>query len=353
MLMKPRHCLPLLAATALAAVSGGAAAESVAEFYSGKTITVIAPIGPGGTYDFAARLGALIMQKHLPGKPKAITQVMTGAGGAVAAAYIANVAPKDGTSLLSMHASAAQNQVLGITGSQYDLRKFLMIGQIAAQNSSLTAWRATSPALTIEDVKTKEVIIGSTGVGSYQYQLPTLLNALIGTKFKVVLGWKSVGEQNIAMERGEIHARGGTMSSWAITQPHWVRDNKIVHLVQIGLKRARGFENVPLVQELTDNPDHKKALLLIGSSANVGRSIVGSPGIPPDRAKALREAFDKGVKDPEIIAQAKAWKLDFDPEPGTELEKIVTEILDTPKPVVDYIKKTLDIKPTGGKGKKG
>ncbi len=140
-----------------------AVADPVADFYKGKTVTVIAPIGPGGTYDFYGRLGAKIMEKYLPGKPKAITQIMTGAGGAVATAYVANVAPKDGTVLLSLHASAPQNQVLGVTGNKYDLRRFLMVGQFVPLNSSLTVWKATAPALTVKDAMTKQVVLGSTG----------------------------------------------------------------------------------------------------------------------------------------------------------------------------------------------
>jgi hypothetical protein len=119
--------------------------------------------------------------------------------------------------------------------------------------------------------------------------------------------------------------------------------------VQIGAKRAKGFENVPLVQELTTNPDHKKALILIGAASQLGRSLVGTPGIPADRAKAIRAAFEKGMKDPEILAQAKAWKLDLDPISGEEMEETVKEILDTPKPVVELVKKELKIKPKKGK----
>jgi tripartite-type tricarboxylate transporter receptor subunit TctC len=334
---------------AFATLGDVAQADSVADFYKDKTVTVVVPIGPGGTYDFYGRLGAKIMEKHLPGHPKVITQLMTGAGGALAAGYLAKVAAKDGTVLLCMHASSPQNQVLGVTGDQYDLRKFLMIGQFVPLNSSLTVWRPTSPALNIEDAKKKQVVFGSTGAGSYQYQLPALMNALLGTKFKIILGFKSVNEENVAMERGEIHGRGGTIMSWAITEPQWVKDNKIAHLVQIGAKPAKGFENVPLVQDLTTNPDYKKAFMLVGASSQLGRSLVGTPGIPPDRAKALREAFEKGMKDPEILAQAKAWKLDLDPISGEEMEATVNAILDTPRPVVDLVKKELNIKSKGAK----
>lgn len=343
--MTTRFKLGLLAATALVAVSatGAARADAVEDFYRGKTVTVVLPIGPGGTYDFYGRLGAKIMEKFLPGKPTVVTQLMTGAGGAKASNYIGTAAPKDGTALLSMHASAAQNQVLGVTGVRYDVTKMLMIGQFAAINSSLTVLN-TAPAKTLKEAMQKEVILGSTGKGSYQYQLPALLNELIGTKFKIVIGYKSVSEENLAMERGEIHGRGGTVESWAITKPEWVRENKIVHLVQVGSKRAKGFENVPLATEFAKNEEQKQMLNLVSSGSLLGRSLVSTPGIPAERAKALRDAFDKGIKDPEVLAFAEQHKLYLDPASGAELEKVVKDIVATPKPVVDKIKKLLDIK---------
>jgi tripartite-type tricarboxylate transporter receptor subunit TctC len=332
-----------------AAACGSAAADPVADFYKGKTITILVPIGPGGTYDLYGRLGAEIMQRHLPGKPTVITQLMTGGGGAVSTNYLANRAPKDGTALISLHGSAPQNQVLGVTGISYDLNQFLMVGQFAPLNSSLTVMRATSPATTIEEAKKHEVVLGSTGQGSYQYHLPILLNKLIGTKFKVVLGYRGIPEQNLAMERGEIMGRGGTLVSWAVTEAHWVRDNKIAHLVQVGAKRAKGFENVPMATELVSDPNHKLAFDLVSAGSLMGRSLAGSPGIPADRAKALRDAFDKGMKDPEILAKAAEWKLDLEPASGAALEALVKRILSTPKPVVDMVKEAIETKPAGAK----
>ena len=346
--------MTILRATILASSllgCGIATADPVADFYKGKTITILVPIGPGGTYDLYARLGAEILQKHLPGKPQVITQLMTGGGGAVSTNYLANRSPQDGTSLLSLHGSAPQNQVLGVTGVSYDLGKFLMVGQFSPLNSSLTVWRATAPATTIEEAKKKEVVLGSTGAGSYQYQLPVLLNALIGTKIKVVLGYRGIPEQNLAMERGEIHGRGGTLVSWAVTEAHWVRENKIAHLVQVGKARAKGFEDVPLATELVSDPNHKLAFDLVSAGSLMGRSLAASPGIPADRAKALRAAFDAGIKDPEILDKAKQMKLDLDPASGADLEAIVKRILATPKAVIELVQKELKVAPREQKAK--
>lgn len=329
------------AVLALSLGAASATADPVADFYKAKTITVLVPIGPGGTYDLYGRLGAEIMQKHLPGRPQVITQLMTGGGGAVSTNFLANRAAKDGTSLISLHGSAPQNQVLGVTGVSYDLNQFLMVGQFSPLNSSLTILRALSPVKSIEDVKKQEVVLGSTGQGSYQYHLPILLNQLIGTKFKVVLGYRGIPEQNLAMERGEIMGRGGTIVSWAVTEAHWVKENKLLHLVQVGAKRAKGFEDVPMATELVTDSAHKQALDLVSAGSLMGRSLAGSPGIPPDRARALRAAFDAGMKDPEILEKAKTLKLDLEPASGAELEAIVKRILATPKPVVDLVKKAI------------
>lgn len=330
-----------LAALAIGTVQP-ASADPVADFYRGKTITILVPIGPGGTYDLYARLGAEIMQKHLPGRPQVVTQLMTGGGGAVSTNYLATRAPRDGTALISLHGSAPQNQILGVTGVAYDLHQFLMIGQFAPLNSSLTVWRATSPAHTIEEAKKHEVVMGSTGQGSYQYHLPILLNQLVGTRFKVVLGYRGIPEQNLAIERGEIMGRGGTIVSWAVTEADWVKQNKIVHLVQVGARRAKGFEDVPMATELVTDPAHKQAFDLISAGSIVGRSLAGSPGIPADRAKALREAFDRGMQDPEILEKAKQMKLELEPASGADLEALVKRILATPKPVVDLVKQAIE-----------
>jgi tripartite-type tricarboxylate transporter receptor subunit TctC len=131
--------------------------------------------------------------------------------------------------------------------------------------------------------------------------------------------------------------------SWAVTEAHWVKENKIAHLVQVGARRAKGFENVPLATELVTDPAHKQAFDLVSGGALMGRSLAGSPGIPADRAKALRAAFDKGMKDPDILAKAKTMKLELEPGSGAELEAIVKRILATPKPVVEMVQKHLSV----------
>ena len=340
-----------LAGTAFAALIGGAQADPTADFYSGKTITIICPIGAGGTYDFYGRLGGEIMKKFLPGHPSYVMQYMTGAGGTLANNYIGTVAARDGTVLVSLNANTAQTQIMRPTGVKYDVTKFAMIGLFSPMNSALTVWH-TAPVKTIQDAMKTEVIIGATGKGSYQYQFPVLLNKLIGTKFKVVPGYKSIREENMAMERGEIQGRGGTIASWNITEADWVRDKKIRHLVQVGVKSSPQFAEVPLATDLVKTEAEKQMILLVSSGAILGRSLAGPPDIPPERLKALRTAFNAGMKDPEILAFAKKQKLIVEPASGEELADAVKSIVATPKPVVQKVIELLDIKDSGGGKKK-
>lgn len=331
--------------------TGSARADAVADFYTGKTITIVCPIGAGGTYDFYGRLGGEIMKKFLPGRPNYVMQYMTGAGGTLANNYIGTVAARDGTVLVSLNANTAQTQIMRPTGVKYDVTKFAMIGLFSPMNSALTVWH-TAPVKTIQDAMKTETIIGATGKGSYQYQLPVLLNKLAGTRFKVVPGYKSIPEENLAMERGEIHGRGGTIASWAITEAEWVRDHKIRHLVQVGAKRSPQFPDVPLATELVKTEADKQMILLVSSGALLGRSLAGPPGIPAERVKALRAAFNTGMKDAEILDFAKKQKLIVDPGSGEELEAIVKDVVATPEPIVRKVIEMLGIKDSGGGKKK-
>jgi len=340
--------MTLLRNTALLAGTFGllaapAGAESVKEFYTGKQMTIVVGNAEGGTYDYYGRLGAMIMEKFLPGNPKVVMQYMPGAGGTKAANYMAQIAPKDGSVLSSMHASAVQAQLLRPTGIRYDSSKFLYIGQFTPLTSALGVWH-TAPATDVAGAKEKQVVMGATGKGSYQYQLPALMNELLGTKFKLIPGYKGIRSQNLAIERGEIHGRGGTIVSWVVSRPDWIKEGKIKFLVQVGSKRDKAFPDVPLATELTDNPDEKKMFQLLSSGSILGRLLIGTPDTPADRAAALRAAFDKGVKDPEVQADAKKRKLTLDPATGPELAALVDDIVATPKPTVDKVVKLLGLK---------
>jgi tripartite-type tricarboxylate transporter receptor subunit TctC len=306
-------------------------AQSVEEFYKGKTISFVIGYSPGGGYDTYARLVARFLGDHIPGKPTIVPRNMPGASSRVAAAYVYNVAPKDGTVLATGDQSLALAQAMG-EKLQFDTTKFIYIGNPSAENNTTVTW-FTSPVKTIEDAKKQDVPMGATG-GSTSSQYPRVMNAVLGTKFKVILGYPGGNDINLAMERGEVAGRGSnSWASWKATRPEWLRDKKINILVQIGLSKAPDLPDVPLLMDLASNPDDRALLRLLSAPSGIGRPIFTTPGVPADRVKALRDAFDATIKDPAFVEEAKKVGLEIDPVSGEELQKIVAEIVATPEAI--------------------
>ena len=298
-----------------------------AEFYQNKSIDLIIGYSPGGGYDAYARLLARHLGAHIPGNPRIVPRNMPGGGSRAAAQYVYNVAPKNGTVLATGDQSLALEQALGSGNLQFDTRKFYWIGNPISDNNTLVTWH-TSGIRTVDEAKAREVPIGSTGADpSSQY--PKVMNALLGTKFKVVLGYPGANEINLAMENGEVSGRGSnSWSSWKATKPDWLRDKKINILVQIGLSKAQDLPDVPLLIDLTQNPEHAEVLKLLSEPVAVGRPIFTTPGVPADRVKVLRDAFDATIKDPAFLEEARRLNLSINPSSGAELQQIVANIVD-------------------------
>jgi tripartite-type tricarboxylate transporter receptor subunit TctC len=327
-----------LAATALglAALGAPAKADPVEDFYRGKTIDLIIGYTPGGTYDLYARLVAEFIGDHIPGKPRIVARTMAGGGSRVGASYIANVAPKDGTVLGTADQSLAVEQAMGDKTLQFDTTKFIYIGNPEADNNTTVTW-AASGVKTIEDATRREVTVGATG-GSTSSQYPKAMNALLGTKFKIVVGYPGGKDIDLAMERGEVEGRGSnSWSSWKATYPDWLRDKKINILVQIGLAKAPDLPDVPLLMDLAKNDQDRAVLKLLSAPTRIGRPLFTTPDVPEDRVVALRDAFDATMKDPAFLAQAKKQNFDLDPVSGEEMQKVVAEIVAAPQPVKDEL----------------
>ena len=306
-----------------------ASAQAAAEFYQNKSIDLIIGYSPGGGYDAYARLLARHLGAHIPGNPRIVPRNMPGGGSRAAAQYVYNVAPKNGTVLATGDQSLALEQALGSGNIQFDTRKFYWIGNPISDNNTLVTWH-TSGIRTVDEAKAREVPIGSTGADpSSQY--PKVMNALLGTRFKVVLGYPGANEINLAMENGEVSGRGSnSWSSWKATKPDWLRDKKINILVQIGLSKAQDLPDVPLLIDLTQNPEHAEVLKLLSEPVAVGRPIFTTPGVPTERVKILRDAFDATIKDPAFLEEARRLNLSINPSSGTELQQIVANIVDAP-----------------------
>jgi tripartite-type tricarboxylate transporter receptor subunit TctC len=315
-------------------------AQSAEEFYRGKKIDLIIGYSPGGTYDLYARLVARHLGNYIPGNPTVVPRNMPGAASRTAAAYVYNIAPKDGTVLATADQSLAIQQAMG-EKRNFDTTKFVYIGNPNSENNTTVTWH-TSGVKTIEDAKRKQISIGATGSGTSAHY-PKVMNALLGTKFKIILGYPGGNDINLAMERGEVDGRGSnSWMSWKATRPDWLTEKKINILVQVGVNKAPDLPDVPLLTELAANEEDRAVLKLLSASAAVGRPIFTTPDAPRDRVKALRDAFDKMVKDPAFIEQAKKEHFEIDPLSGEDLQKIVADIVKTPQPVAERLQKIIE-----------
>jgi tripartite-type tricarboxylate transporter receptor subunit TctC len=321
------------ALAAFAFVSGGLGDEARAsgDFYKGKTITFVIGYSPGGGYDTYARLVARHLADHIPGRPTIVLQNMPGASSRVATAYVYKAAPRDGTVLVTADQSLPLEQALG-EPLPFDMRRFNFIGNPSVDNNTTATW-AASGVKTIEDAKKREVTVGATG-GSPSSQYPIVMNAVLGTKFKVVLGYPGGADIDLAMERGEVEGRGSnSWASWKATKPEWLRDHKINILVQIGLAKASDLPQVPLLSDLATNARDRSLLRLLSEPVQIGRPVFTAPDAPPQRIAILRAAFNAMLRDPAFLADARKEHLDISGASGREVQQVISDIVSTPRSI--------------------
>lgn len=327
-------CASLLAASVSLT---NACAESVEEFYKGRQVTVIVTGATGSIYDLSARLVTRYMSEYLPGKPTMVVKMMTGGGHLIGTNWLYNVAPRDGSVLASIGEAIPLTQVLEPDKVKFDVSKFNWLGNPGLSNLVLSTW-ADKAVKTIEDAKKKEVIIGAGGPTSPSGQIPRALNNVLGTKFKIIVGFPSTSI-DLAMERGEVDGRGSAQVSWWKTgRPHWVAENKLNHLVQWGQKRDPDLPNVPLLTELASNEAERQVFALLSSTVIVGRPILTTPDVPADRLGALKEAFAKTMKDPYFLEEAKKLNLEINPLYADEMQKLINDVIATKPEVVRLAK---------------
>lgn len=335
---------------ALAALAAGPA-FAADPFFKGKTVTIITSTGAGGTYDTVARAVARHMPRHLPGTPTMIVQNMPGGGHMRATNHMYNVAPKDGTKLATIHNAVPLHQVIDGRGVRFDVAKFNWLGSTGADNSGIIVWH-TAQVKTYDDLLKKEAILGGTGPGSGIVLFPKVMNAVLGTKFKIVIGYKSSEQINIAMERGEVEARAFGLTSIFAQRAHWVKDKKIRFLAQVGAKRDPRIANVPLLTDLAKTEEQRQILKLVSSPTALGRPYIAPPGVPAERVATLRKAFDGTFADAEFLAQMKKLKVDVDYMNGAELTALVLATVNTPAEFVEKAKKVIPKKKRRAKKKK-
>ena len=317
-----------IAAVLLGLASASAqAASTVESFYNGRTVQVLIGFSPGGGYDIYARTLARYMGTHIPGNPTLVAQNMPGAGTLKVANYIYNVAPKDGTVFGTFARGIPMEKLLGRSqGQQFDATKFTWLGSITDEPSVCVFW-AASGIKTWDDMKTKPWKVGGSGVTSDLDIYANVLRNMFHLPGRLITGFPGGTEVLLSMQRREVDGRCGWSWSALLSRDHYLLDRKLVTIpVQLGVEVNPDIPDVPLVIDLTNDPKEKAALKLIFARQAMARPFAGPPGLPPERAQALRDAFDATMKDPEFLAEAKRLDLEVRPVQGVRINALVNEI---------------------------
>ena len=317
-----------------------ATAEPVANFYRGRTVTVLIAVSAGGEYDLHGRLIARYIGRYIPGAPTVVAQNMIGAAGLTMANYFANIAPRDGTTTGIVMNGLAGMQALAFPNVQYDVTKFNWIGALSPIVETLTVWRR-SGVTSIEQARHKELVIGAVGRGSITLTFPRVVNELFGTKFKIVGGYPGGNDINIAMERGEVDGRNNTWSSWKVTRPSWVANNEIA-ILTFGGPRPADLPGVPSMEELARSDDDRRLISLIFAGTRLGRPYATTPNVPAERVAALRAAFQAAMKDADFLKEAAASNIEIDPLPGDDLATVVRDVIATPPHIKERARPLMD-----------
>jgi tripartite-type tricarboxylate transporter receptor subunit TctC len=314
----------LLAALAVLLSGAGAQADPIADFYRGKTIRILIGYGPGGGYDLYARLVAEFLPRHLPGNPAIVPENMPGAGSFVAAKYLADVAPKDGTVLGSLAQTLALDSAVG-GPAKVNAANFRYIGRVTTNIDTGVALPA-SGIKSFNDVRKNEYSVGASGGGSTTVLYPVALNAFGGAKFKIVRGYKGTTEILLAMERGEVDITGAYgLPGMLVSHPGWIDRGEATVLYQAALKRHHLLPNVPTLPELATSDEGRVILHAIAGTAEIGRSIIAGPDVPAARLAALRAAFAAMLKDADFLAACEQRHFMVDPAGGEEMDAIAHE----------------------------
>jgi len=318
-----------------------ATADPVADFFRGKTINLLIGYTSGGGYDLNARVLAKHMGRHIPGNPTVVPQNMPGAGSLRAANFLYTVAPKDGTSFGMIGRGMAMEPLIGASQVQYDSRRFTWLGSVSDQVSLCATWH-TSPVKSWSDMLAKPFTVAGEGSGSDPDMFTTMIRNLFGVKVRLVSGYPGGPEMNLAMERGEVDGRcGWSWSSIKITRPDWVAEKKINLPLQMALQKAKDLPDVPLIIDAARDERERQILKLVLARQQMGWPFLAPPGLPAERAQALRQAFDETMKDPEYLAEAKQRTLDVNPMTGAEIDKLIGELYQTPPEVVAMTKSVI------------
>lgn len=308
--------------------------------FRGKTVRIIVGTSPGGGFDAYSRIIAAHLPKHIPGKPLVIVQNMAGAGSLAAANYIANVAPKDGTVIGAVNPAIVTDSLFYPERFKFDARKVKWIGSALRETHVAIAWR-TSPVAKFDDLFRRDFLVAGSGGSTSTY--PALLNAVLGTRFKIVAGYPGTAEGNLAMERGEVEGNGGiTWASLKATEARALADNNLKLLVQFGLTKHKELPNVPWIFDYARNAPDRAALNLVLTTQEFGRPYLVAETVPDAAVVLLRNAFDETMKDPAFRVETGRRGLDLDPATGAEIQTRVADIYRTDPAVIARVRKIFE-----------
>jgi tripartite-type tricarboxylate transporter receptor subunit TctC len=325
-------------AAALAALLAAGSAAAQQSFYRDNKITVLVGGTAGGGFDIFSRTMASHLGRFIPGNPGIIVQDMPGGGGIVVTNHIYNTAPKDGTVIAYVGPTAVQPLLSpGDAKIRFDSQKITWVGSLSSTHSVLFAFH-TTPFKSAEDLVTRQMIVAGTGAASTTDTYPKILNEILGTKFKLITGYQGSKETMIAIERGEADGRFMSIDSLQSTSPGWLRDGWARVILQAAVTRLPEFPDVPTARDLAKTEQQRQAVDFAFMQDEMGRPIAAPPGIPPERAKILRDAFAQMTKDQKFLAEAKAHGLEVaGPLTGAEVDAMVKKIYATPQAVVDRV----------------
>lgn len=330
----------LMSLAGVAAVSAmlatDARGQSVESFYQGRNIDLYSGHSMAGAYTSYARLLERHMSQYIPGKPRLILRIMEGGSGLTVANWLYNAAPKDGGTFGIFHERMGLEPVVAPQGTQFDGRKFSWIGSLAKQTSVCFTWHE-SKVRTVDDARRQSIPVGASGAAASDSVMPRIMNAMLGTQFQIIRGYAG-DVAMLAIERGEVEGRCGFgWASLKTTRPDWFEQKRINLLAQFSLKPHPELPNVPVLMDLVEKPDDKRALELVFATQEMGRPFTAPPGIPGDRLQALRQAFNQTVKNSDFLADAAKQNLEIDAITGEEITALLERLYDTPKEIAERV----------------
>jgi tripartite-type tricarboxylate transporter receptor subunit TctC len=346
MRLNARFLAAVILPMAMVGINGKAQAETAAEFFAGKQVSLLIGTTPGGGYDAYGRALARHLGRHIPGNPGIITKNMPGAGGLALGNHLYNRAPKDGTEIATVQNGLPFEKLFYMLSPEgnnalFDSTKFGWIGSMTQTVFVTVTWNA-SPTKTLQDAMARETTLGASGTSADSYVLAMLSNNLLGTKFKVVVGYAGATEVDLAVEKGEVDGEAGKdWTTLTSTRPQWIKDKKVNILVQMGMKPHPDIKGVPMAIDLAKTPEDRQVMEVVFAKFGMSRPFMAPPDLPADRLAMLRSAFDATLKDPAFLAEAEKLGMEINSVSGADLQALVTRIMNTPPELAERARDAL------------